>query len=333
MKKIKLPSIKEITEWILDLPIVRHVLSWSKTHSLPGFDEVPIFDVFVFLYNETRRYDLFTRSNAVAFSYFLSLFPSIMALFTLLPLLKRYIISYLPNGGNFDQQMEEAIRQIMPGIAGDRLFQFIYNIINEPRYGLLSFGFIMAIFFASNGMLALMQGFEKSYEKTFKQRGLIRKRLIAVLLTFLMGILVVGSVVLVILGNSLVGLFDSFLHLDFLTKLLLNATRWLGVLLLYYMGIALIYRYGAPTRRRFRIFSPGSTLATILCILSSLAFSYYVNRFDTYNELYGSIGAIMVLMLWIQINSLILLIGFELNASIAVNRDLKTAVDDENKMF
>jgi len=229
--------------------------------------------------------------------------------------------------------MEEAIRQIMPGVAGDRVFQFIYNIISEPRYGLLSFGFLLAIIFASNGMLALMQGFEKSYDKTFKKRGGIKKRLIAILLTFQVGILVIGSVVLVILGNFLVELITEFIHLDFLSVLLLNATRWLGILVLYYLGIAIIYRYGVPVHKKFHIFSPGATLATLLCIISSLAFSYYVNQFNTYNELYGSIGTIIVLMLWVQLNSLILLIGFELNASIAINRDLKRAVAKGNRLF
>lgn len=318
---------------ILRMRIVRLTIIWSKRHSLPGFFDVPIYDSMVFLFNELRRYDLFTRANAVAYSFFLSLFPSIMALFTLLPLLKRYLIQYLPNSENFDQQMEEAIRQIMPGVAGDRVFQFVYNIINEPRYGLLSFGFLLAIYFASNGMLALMQGFEKSYDRTFKKRGGLRKRLLAIILTFQLGILVIGSVILVILGNFIVDLITEFIKLDFLSIFLLNATRWLGILLLYYLGIAIIYRYGIPVHKKFHIFSPGATLATILCILLSLGFSYYVNQFNTYNELYGSIGTIIVLMVWIQLNSLILLIGFELNASIAVNRDLKREIDEENRMF
>jgi membrane protein len=320
-------------EWFLRLRIVRIVIIWSKRHSLPGFFQVPIYDTLVFLFNELRRFDLFTRANAVAYSFFLSLFPSIMALFTLLPIFKQYFIRYLPNSENFDQQLEEAIRQILPGVAGDRLFQFVYNVINEPRYGLLSFGFLLAILFASNGMLALMQGFEKSYEMTFKRRGELKKRLIAVLLTFQVGTLVIGSVILVILGDFLVGLITDFIHLDFLSILLLNLTRWLGILLLYYLGIAVIYRYGVPVHKKFNIFSPGATLSTILCIITSLAFSYYVNRFNTYNELYGSIGTIIVLMIWIQLNSLILLIGFELNASIAVNRDLKRGVEEDNRLF
>ena len=333
MKRPKVPNQEEMRERIMKITMIKRILHWAKNRSLPGFFHVPIYDTLVFLYNELRRYDLFTRANSVAFSFFISLFPSLMALFTLMPLLKRYLLRYLPNGDNFDQMLEEAIRQIMPGVAGDRLFQFIYNIISQPRYGLLSFGFILAIFFASNGMIALMRGFEKSYDKTFKKRSSFKKRIIAILLTFQLGILLVASVVLVILGNSLVGFINDFIQLDFLTVLLLNASRWIGIIVLFYAGIAIIYRYGVPTHRRFNFFSPGATMATLFCILSSVAFSYYVNKFNTYNELYGSIGTIIVLMLWIQIQSLILMIGFELNASIAINRDLKSSIEKDNAMF
>jgi membrane protein len=99
----------------------------------------------------------------------------------------------------------------------------------------------------------------------------------------------------------------------------LNISRWLVIIGLFYTCISLIYRFGAATRKRFRFFTPGSALATILCLGSSLVFSYYVNQFNTYNELYGSIGTIIVLMLWIQLNTLSILIGFELNASILIH--------------
>jgi membrane protein len=103
--------------------------------------------------------------------------------------------------------------------------------------------------------------------------------------------------------------------------------------MVFYFGIAVLYRYGSATHRRFPVFSAGTTLATILCMLSSIAFSFYIdefNRYDSYHKFYGSIGTFIIIMLWIQINSLILLIGFELNAAIAVNRDLKTKIEDEN---
>lgn len=320
MKKI---NFKAIEEYFTQHPWLLRSLQWSKDRSLPGFFKVPIYDVLVFLYHESKRYDLFTRASAVAFNYFLSLFPSLMAFFTLIPLFKRMFIQYLPEGENFDLYLRVEIERMMPGVAGDRLFDFIDDVTNNPRFGLFSFGFLLAIYFASNGMMSLMVGFEKSYKKTFKQRGELRKRLIAVFLTFLMAGLVMAAVVLIILGEFLFGLLIDLVQLDQLTGFMIQLVRWLAVIFLFYAGIALIYRYGAATIKRFKFFSPGASLATALCILSSLAFSAYVNKFNTYNELYGSIGAIIVLMIWIQIISLILLVGFELNASIAINRDLK----------
>ena len=155
------------------------------------------------------------------------------------------------------------------------------------------------------------------------------KRGIAIGLTFLVGFLVLASVVLVILGRMLFGTFLDYIHAGGFATSVFFLIRWLAVLLFFYFGISLIYRYGAATRQRFRIFSPGAMLATVLTILSSVGFSFYVEYFDTYNKLYGSIGTIIVVMLWIQINCFILLVGFELNASIAVNRDLKTEKKEE----
>lgn len=322
MKKLKL-YIQQLQQYIVNHPLVARVLTWSKEHSLPGFFKVSIYDVTIFLLNELKRFDLFTRANSIAYSFFLSIFPSIIAFFTLIPLFKRALIEYLPQGDNFDIYLRTEIQRIMPGVAGERLFSFVDDITNNPRFGLLSFGFILAIYFASNGMLALMRGFQKSYSKTFRQRTTIKKRMVAVMLTFLIGILLIFAIIFIILGEFLLGILNDFISLDLMTQFTIQVIRWLSIIFLFYMGIGLIYRYGAATKRRFKFLSPGTTLATILCIISSVVFSAYVNEFNTYNELYGSIGTIIVMMLWIQINSLNLLIGFELNASIAINRDLK----------
>ena len=169
--------------------------------------------------NELRRYDLFTRANSTAYSFFLSLFPSLIAFFTLIPLLKSYFILYLPGGEEFDFLLNDYIHDIMPGIAGDRLYEFIDEITNQRRVGLLSFGFLLAIFFASNGMIALMRGFEKTDLHTFKTRNFFKKRMIAILLTFQMGILLIASVIFVILGQTILGFIDQYIPLDYIPNL------------------------------------------------------------------------------------------------------------------
>ncbi len=303
---------------------VQALLDWSKRTSLPGFFGICIYEVFEFIRAELRRYDLITRANSVAFSLFLSLFPALLMVFSLIPLLKDYLLNRIPGGENFDQILNTEINRIMPGIVGDRLIAFIQDITENPRVGLLSFGFITSLFFASNGVIAIMRGFNKTYHLTFKKRTWYKKRLIAILLTFQLGLLLITSVLLIILGRELIGLLDAQLGLDVLAQLGLKALRWLAIIALFYTSISIIYRRGAPTRRKFRFFSPGAALATLLCLFASLGFSIYVDRFNTYNELYGSIGAIIVLLLWLQINVFAIFIGFELNAGIAVRRDLQS---------
>ncbi|GJM31284.1 MAG: hypothetical protein DHS20C18_02850 [Saprospiraceae bacterium] len=286
---------------------------------------MPIYDVVVFVFNEIRRFDLFTRANAIAFSFFLSIFPSLLTLFTFVPFFQKYFLKYLPEGEQLDEFLYSEILKVMPGAAGEELFGFIQEA-TEPKVGLLSFGFLLAIFFSSNGMLAMMQGFEKSYKTTFRRRNAFKKRLVAISLTMLVGLLLLFAFIVIILGNTLIYWLEQYINLDNFTAIGLEMLRWASILFIFYFGIALLYRYGAATKIRFNYFSPGTTLATVLSILSSLAFSAYVDdfgRMSTYQKFYGSIATIIILMLWLQINSLILLIGFELNSSIAVNRDLK----------
>lgn len=326
--------LKKLKYKIINHPLVTSLLDWSKRRSFPGFFGVPIYDVTVFILNEIKQHALITRANSMAFSFFLSLFPFILSLLTLLPYIQRYLLRYIvvedeklldvQNTGALLEQLKRQFAEFIP--VG--VFDTIADVAMNPRPGLLSIGFIFAIFFASNGMMSMMRGFEKSYRSTFRKRSGWRKRLWAISLTLLIAGLVIVSVVLVVLGQLLMNWLLDYLSIDVMGGFMLQSLRWLIVIALFYFGIAIIYRYGCATIRRFSIFSPGTSLATILSILSSLIFSFYVKEFDTYNQLYGYIGTIIVIMLWIQINAFILLVGFELNASIAVNRDLKL-IDEE----
>ncbi len=327
---MKFPTAQQITDFFLKHPLVLSVISWAKTHSFPGFFKVPISDVAIFIYHEGQRRDLTTRANSMAFSFFLSLFPALIMLFTLLPLFQEYLLNYFLEHENYYEVLNREIQVILPGGAGDSLFEFIQDITTNPRIGLLSFGFVLALFFASNGMMTLMHSFDKSYLKTtFKKRSGLKKRGIAVLLTLQLGLLLLISVIFIILGSLVMTAISDFVKLDFFTKYSIYVVRWLVILALFYTGISIIYRYGAGMHRKFKFFTTGATLASLLSILSSVAFSFYVDNFGSYNKFYGSIGTIIVLMIWIQLNAFILLVGFELNASIAVNRDLKKRIVEE----
>jgi membrane protein len=317
---MRLPNIKAITDFFFSHPYVEAGLKWSKTHSMPGFFGVPVYDVAVFLINESKRVTIISRANAMAFSFFLSLFPSIIFLFT--------VATLLPIYDSFEHEINGYIDYIMPTNAGKELQVAIKELV-RPDSRLLSLGFLLAIYFASNGMMAMIGGFEKTHLKSFRKRPGWRKRLIAVALTLQLGVLLAVSVLLIILGNTAINWLADWLHLTQFAEVMINLFRWLVILLLFYLGVALLYRYGPALNKRFKWLTPGATLASILSIITSVAFSFYVDNFNTYNKVYGSLGTIIVLMLWIQINCFILQVGFELNASIAVNKDLKAEIEEE----
>ncbi len=318
--RFRRPNLSKLFKTIGDLPFIAIPLGWSKTHSLPGFFGVPVYDVLVFLYRESTRVTLFSRANAMAFSFFLSLFPAIIFLFT--------IATMLPIYTAFEYEINSYIDLIMPSNAGKELQMAIKEMV-KPNAGSLSIGFILALYFSSNGMQMMMEGFQKSHLKAFRKRGILKQRLVAIGLVIVMGLLLMSSVLLLITGDYVINWLASLLGFAGTGGATIKAIRWIVIVALFYLCIAVIYRYGAALHVKFKWITPGGTLATILCILISLAFSAYVGAFNTYNKIYGSIGTIIVLMLWIQLNCLILQIGFELNASIAVNRDLKSERTEE----
>ncbi len=292
-----------------------HQLSeWAKQRSLPGFAGIPIWDVLTFIVEELKRDDIVTRANSMAFSFFLALFPSIIFIFTLVP--------YLPID-NFEEVMRNSIQELMPVNAHELLFEMVENIRSIPRGGLLSVGFVLAIVFASNGMTSMMRGFEKSYEISYERRHFLKKRGIALWLTLLVGILFVVSAGLIIGGNMLLDLLLDHSGKNNLDFYALQLLRWTVIVFLFYSIISSIYRFGPPLKRKFGLFSPGTTLATFTSILTSIVFSMVIDRFGMQSRVYGSLGALIVMLIWIQINCFILLVGYELNASIAVNRDLQ----------
>lgn len=327
-------KLRSIWKSILGLPILKQILAWSKVYSIPGFSGVPIYNIIVFIYKEMMRDNITTRANSVAFSLFLAIFPFIIFLFTLLPILFQptdfatFLQNILPASENITQSSSyiDILREYMEGALPDNankyLLGIIEGIIGIKREGLLSLGFILAIFFASSGMLTIMSGFDKSYEDTFKTRSYIKKRMVALMLTVLLSLLFIVSFFLLIIGSLILSYISERLGLTDSSVWMITIIKSIAAFILLYTGITILYRYGPSLKKRITLINPGSILATLLSILTSIGFSYFVNNFGRYNELYGSIGALIVIMLWLQFNAFVILIGFELNASIAVNRDI-----------
>lgn len=319
-----LPKIKDIKRFIKEHPVTIGLVDWSKRRSFPGFFQVPLYDIAVFLYHEGNRNTLQVRANSVAFSFMLALFPATIVLLSLLP--------YLPLD-DFVLRLESSISEMVPNDVLHAIMAFVEDITENTREGLLSLGFVLSLFFASNGMMALLQGFDKKYEKTtFLSRNFFMQRIVALQLVFLLSMTLIASVSLIIGGNYLIDYLADYIKADAFTKASFFFIRWLAILSLYYVSISIIYRYGPALRKKFAFISPGATLATLLIILSSWIFSLYMNSFGTYNQLYGSLGVLIVFMLWLKLNAFILLAGFELNAAIAINRDIKIAISEEEQV-
>lgn len=280
----------------------------SKGWYLPGFEGVSFFDVLKFFRLQIKTVGLTERASAVAYNFIMAIPPSLLFLFTLIP--------HLPfiKKGDIQKQVFQLIRDVIPNDAYNKdLILFINKtFFTKPVFGLLSFGLLLALFFASNAMMGIMRSFNKNYVGFQKRKG-FHNRIIALRLTTLLFGLVMGCLILMVTQNAALKWFGVK---DAGWREAIGYLRWIFIVAMVFYSIAFIYKYAPAVQKKWSLVSPGSIVATFLCILASLGFSYFVNNFGKYNALYGSIGTIMVLMALIFINSLVLLIGFELNVSI-----------------
>ncbi len=280
----------------------------------PGFEGQSVYDVFSFLFKEIQRDAVNTRAAAVSFSFLLSLFPAIIVLFTLIP--------YLPIEG-LQVIVMLYIYNLMPHSAYLTISATIQDIVSQQRGGLLSLGIILALYYSTRGVFELMNSFDKVYP-TFRKRNFFPKIAVSIKITLLLFLLFLLSIIFIVAGEYVINwIMDSLNFKDSFTYFVLNTIKWLTIIFLFYASISMIYFYGPAVHKRWKFFSAGSTLAALLSMLTSLLFSFFINNFGQYNKIYGSIGTLIVIMLWLYYNSLILLIGFELNASIDINRHNK----------
>lgn len=291
---------------------LKRLLSWSKTFIPPGFSGVSLYEVVTFVLKETQKDNLTTRANSVSFSLFLSIFPAIIFIFTLLPLFT--IVQ------DYTTMLSDQLHGVIPKNAHEYIFSIINDITSIKRDSLLSFGALLALFFSSNGMLTLMSGFDKAHHETFKPRKWYISRLIAIGLTVVLTLLLIVSLIMLVLEGHVITYLRDVIRFSDVLILLFSLFNWFFAVFLVYTGISLIYTLGPSMHRRIPFINVGALIATILSLITSLGFSYFINNFGRYNEIYGSIGALIVIMVWIQFNSFILLVGFELNASISVHK-------------
>ena len=271
-----------------------------------GFTGLSLYDVSVFFIKGLQEGAITTRASSLAFNFFLAFFPSIIVFFTLIP--------YIPIDG-FQQTLMEIISNVLPPSTNSATFSTLEDIINNQRGGLLSIGFILALYFSTNGMSSLIQAFNSSYHIR-ENESIIKHQMLSILLTIVISALVFLTIILIIFGKAAIIYMIDYQLINENKLVLLNAAKWVILIFMLFLGITTIFNLGPAIKSQIKIFSPGAILATLFIILTSIVFSYYIDNFSQYNKIYGSIGTLIIILLWIYFNAIFLLIGFELNASI-----------------
>ncbi|MGO1721914.1 MAG: YihY/virulence factor BrkB family protein, partial [Sphingobacterium sp.] len=297
---------------LLKLRPYDRIVEWSKSASLPGFGELPLYTVLVFFFQEIVQEAILNKASSLAYNFMLAVFPGIIFLFTLIP--------YIPIE-NFQEQLMELIQLALPDNAYTILQATLVDIIKRQNGGLLSAGFVLCTFFATNGITTLMMSFNKA-SLSKESRTWFQRRIVALALSLAIVIALAVGIALYAGSNYLINYLRNHIEYDlkWFWPLLIKTAQWIILFSVYFFTVSLIYKFGPSSTRNWKLFTPGATLATLLAMLSFSFFTYYINNFGAYNKLYGSIGTLIVVMVWMYINALILIIGFELNAAIALSK-------------
>lgn len=278
--------------------------AFVKNIKIPGLEGMSLYDLLRLYSIGIVRGALTSRAGGISYSFFMALFPFMLFMLTLIP--------YIPIEG-FQENFMLLISEILPPKTFDAVVPVLQDIANNKYGGLLSFGFLLSIFLMTNGVNAVFGGFEYSYHVT-EVRSVLSAYVVSLGTSLLMSfflILTVAMTVLLEFGLDFLKFkgwwSDAFLWLENI--------RYLFFIFMIFTTVSLLYHFGTKEGKASSFFSAGAVLTTLLSVSTFYAFGTYVTKFARYNELYGSIGTLLVLMLFIWLNSIILLLGFELNAS------------------
>ena len=289
-----------------------------KNLVLPGFKGNAISVIGKSLYNGFRESSLTLRASSIAYNFFLALFPMIIFIFTIIP--------YIPLH-NLPNLLMDNLRTFFPEHVFKTVQSTIEDIIRRPRGGLLSFGFLMTMYFASNGINSIIVGFNHSAH-TQETRSWFKRRLVCLILVLIMTVLIILSISLISLNARVLHFLmkNGFIKSNFSYYFILIG-KWVIFIVLIYFWNSFIYFLGPAKSKQYKFFSPGSTLSTLLVLITTTGFNFYINNFSKYNALYGSIGTIIIVLIWIYLNAMVILIGYELNASIhGANQEVESVV-------
>lgn len=271
-----------------------------------GNKKTPLFEIIKIFFISLEKDDIIERAKAVAYNFTMAVFPAVIVLFTLIP--------YIPI-----PDLQETVMHFMEELDLSVIEVFrstVEDIISKPRGGLLSFGLIFSLYLSTNGMLSLITTFNHFY-KTKYSRSYWRSWAIAFFLTIQLILVLTVANILLIGGEVVLNFLLDFgvLNKDFLLYLIIGL-RFILLVLMFQLMISLIYYFGPSVEDRFVFINPGSVIATLLTIAVSYGFSFYLTNIAEYNKFYGSIGAVIAFMIWLFLLSIILLLGYVINASI-----------------
>lgn len=290
----------------LNIPIVHWLSKMLHKIKIPGLEGMNLYDLLEMYVSGILKGALTSRAGSIAFSFFIALFPFALFVLTLIP--------FVPIDG-FQDDFMSLVFKVMPSKEASDAVAHVLNDIATNKYGeLLSFGFILSIFLMTNGVNAVLSGFEYTYHQ-IQTRTVIRQYLVSLAISLVLAFLLLITVGLIILIEFFIkSLNEQGMVSD--TNFWLGSVQFIIIIGMMFIGISLLYYFGTREGKKTSFFSPGTILTIILFLLNFRIFQIYIEKFAQYNQLYGSIGTVLIIMLFIWLNSIILLLGFELNASL-----------------
>jgi membrane protein len=302
---------QRITDYILNSAIFLKLIEILKRIKFKRYEGLTLYEVILVFKDKITKDDIIDRANGVAFNFTLSVFPAIIFLFTLTP----YIHQIVPEISMIS--ILNFLEEVMPPSMYETVRSTVEDIVGNTRGGLLTFGALFSLYLATNGMMSLMKAFNACY-KTTEKRSFIKTRLVGTALTLMLALALMLASILLVAGNVVIQFITDIQWLDIKVYqfYILYFVRFIVLFIVFFLAISFIYYFGPAVHYNWRFFSIGSLIATALCMLVTYGFSYYVSNFATYNKLYGSLGVLIALMIWQEILSIVMLVGYEVNASI-----------------
>jgi membrane protein len=304
---------KPIEDKLSKIPLINIIINLSKRLKLPGLEGLSFYDLLELYIIGIAKGALTTRASAIAFNFFMALFPFL--LFVLI------VIPYVPID-DFKIEFLRFLESFLPPNTSEFFFQNIFeNIDQTQRGGLVSSVFVLSIALMANGVNAVFSGFENSYHQQLS-RNVVRQYLYALGVALILGFLLIFTIVVLgyfqifVVQKVLTVLGNKGYQVESQTVFWFDVAKYMFFVIMVYLATSTLYYFGTKEGRISKFFSVGALFTTILIILTSYLFGIYIENFAQYNKLYGSIGALLILMFYLWLNANILLLGYELNASL-----------------